>query len=423
MKKDLLNLASLTCIQGSNALIPLIMFPFLLHTLGASIYADLALAEALSLLVLAVVIFSFEIIGVSELVRFRESGDRVAIDNLFSGVLYIRLLLFLAAAVVAIGFYVLALGKSWSIITLWTFVPLAYVFQSAWVYQGFERNFPLAVFTVLSRIAALSLILLLVHGTDDAILVPGILGTTYLIGGLISFGYAIRHEGLRVHRISGGTLIAMAIDGKEIFFANIAVSVQRDLNVLILGIVGIPAQSLAAYSVAEKLTKSLQAIARPLNQLFFPKAIRAIRTDVTPTWHVARKISRHTLPQVGVVASILLVLTISYLVIRHYALIVIPYNNVDEILRYLSIMAPTVVFGIASYMFGSIGLNYLGGRAYFLAVILVTGTVSGALCFVLAHWIGAYAAAICYASAEVATMLATLMRYGRKSTSLGRAPL
>lgn len=414
VKKDLLNLSALTCIQASNALVPLIMFPFLLVQLGSSVYAQLALAEALSLLVLAVVIFSFEIVGISELVKFRERSDRDAINELFSSVFYIRLALFIAAAPFAILFYVLILGNSAVIIALWLLVPLAYIFQSAWLYQGFEENLPLAAFTLLSRVGSLGLVFLMVGNSGDAYLVPTIVGGAYLLGGLAAFGYAMKRHGLRLRRIAVARLMSVAVDGKEIFLTNVAVSVQRDLNVLILGVVGIPAQSIAAYSIAEKFTKSVQAIARPLNQLFFPKTIRAIRNETQPSTRVARIIARHTAPQIVLVVLALIGLAATYFALTNFTQIQIPFENVDEIIVYISIMAPTIVFGIASYMFGSVGLNYLGGRRHFLNIILITGVLSALSCFVLTYWIGAYAAAITYAAAEIATMAAVVARYVRR---------
>lgn len=415
LKTDLVNLGALAGVQVSNALAPLAIFPFLLHALGSEAYAEVAFAEALSLLVLAVVVFSFEVTGVSDLVRFRQANDHEAISRLFSSVLLIRLALFVVAAAVAVGLYTLFVGGSWTMISLWMLIPLAYIFQSLWFFQGSENNAPVGIITLLSRVSCVALVFLLIHDEHDRELVPAIMGSTYLLGGLVAFAYALYRYGVRLQAIPLKQLQHALLDGKEIFAGNIAVSLQRDFNVLILGVVGVPAGSLAAYSVAEKLSKSIQATSRPLNQLFFPKVIRAIKDDTAPTRAVARKIAVRTVPQVALTALLLAVLTAGYFVVQATTTVLATYPNVEQITAMLAIMAPTVIFGITTFMFGSAGLNYLGHRRTFFAIILITGTTSAALCFVLAHWIGAYAAALCYAGAEVVSAVLVVCQFHRRS--------
>ena len=415
VKTDLVNLGALAGVQASNALAPLVMFPFLLHALGSEAYAEVVFAEALSLLVLTVVAFSFEVTSVPELVRLREKNDQEAISRLFSTVLCVRLILFAVSAIVAIGLYTLVLGGSWTMVSLWMLVPLAYVFQSLWFYLGSEHNAPVGIVTLVSRVSCVMLVFILVKDEHDGNLVPAVMGTTYLVGGVAAFAYAVHRYRLRLRAIPLRQLGRDLIDGKEIFAGNIAVSLQRDVNVLILGVAGVPAGSLAAYSVAEKLSKSLQAVSRPLNQLFFPKVVRAIRDDTAPTRSVARKIARRTVPQVALMALILVALTGCYFAVQAFTTILVTYPNIDQITSMLAIMAPTVVFGIVSFMFGLVGLNYLGHRKTFFAIILVTGTTSAAVCFTLSHWIGAYAAALCYAGAEIASALLVVYQYNRSS--------
>ncbi len=69
LRPGLHNLAALTVIQGSNALIPLLIVPFAIATVGAGAYAQVAITEAISALVLAAVLYSFDVDGVARLSR------------------------------------------------------------------------------------------------------------------------------------------------------------------------------------------------------------------------------------------------------------------------------------------------------------------------------------------------------------------
>ena len=412
MKKDFMNLTALMCVQGSNALAPLVVFPYALHMLGSTAYTDLVLSEAISLLILAVVVYSFDVLGVSSVVHLKAHGNDSALSELFSSILYIRLLLFFSTALTAITFYHFVMGGDFLTMTLWSLVPLAYIFQSAWLFQGLERNIPSATFALASRVICVWLILSLVDDPTEKHLIPAIMGSTYLLGGLASFGYAAFRYDLRLRRIGWSKLVNLANDGKEVFLGNISVSLSKDINVLILGLIGVPAQSLAAYSIAEKLTKSFQAVSRPLNQLFFPKAIKALQDEHEPNWFIAKRLFRLTAPQVASLGGLLVILAGGYLIAAGYTSKVTSLPNTPEIVSFLSVMIPGTFFGIVSFMFGSVGLNYLNCRAYFFAVILFVGLLSASTCFLLGQWIGAHAAAYCYAGAELLTAVLVVRRFG-----------
>lgn len=401
VKKDIMNLGALVSIQGANALAPLIIFPYVLQMIGSRGYAELVLAESVSLLVLAVVVYSFDVVGVASLAALKAENNLEKISHLFSAILYLRLLLWFAAAVVALVFHHLVFHGSWVVMALWTLVPLAYVFQSTWLFQGFERNVQPAVVAVISRLTCIVFILWLIRNPSDKLLVPAIMGGFYLAGGVASLGYAVYGVGIRFRAVTYQQLWKMLHDGKEIFLGNISISLSRDFNVLILGLVGIPAHALSAYSIAEKVTKCVQAVARPLNQLFFPKTVRAIKDDKEPSRTVARKILRHTVPQVSVLAVVLVALLASYVWTSRYTTYMTRLSGSEEIQSYLLIMIPSIFFGIFNFMFGSVGLNYLNCRIYFFRAILFVGILCSSVCFILSHWVGAYAAAFCYLGSEV----------------------
>jgi len=407
-----MNLTALICIQGSNAVVPLIVFPFALHALGSTAYAELVFSEAIALFVLAIVTYSFDIVGVSNVVRLRCERPDPDLSGLFSAIFYVRLLLFVVAAACALALYRAFTDGSLVNIALWMLIPLSYVFQSTWLYQGLESNAPVAIFSFVSRTACVALVVALIDRPSDKYLLPGIMGSTYFLGGLGAFAYAKYRYQLRLRRVSWKNLRQLIVEGKEMFLGNISVSLSKDMNVIILGTVGVPAHSLAAYSIAEKLIKSFQAIARPLNQLFFPKTIRAIKDELEPSWRVAKAIFRQTLPQLGVLLLVLCLIVACYFVVGKNISSIASFPNVGEIVQFLTIMVPGVFFGVASFMLGSVGLNYLNCRNYFFRVILIVGLVSVSVCYWFAHSIGAMAAAFCYVSAEVLTALLTVRRYG-----------
>lgn len=406
-----MNLSALTAIQGANALAPLVVFPYALHALGSAPYAQLVMSESISQLLLGFVIFSFDINGVSRAVHLKLQKDHEGLGRTFSAIFCIRLLLYVAGLAVAVAFYGLVIHGPWQIMVLWSLVPLSYIFQSLWLFQGLEANFPAAITALFSRLACVGLMFWLVRGPDDQMLVPAIMGGCYLVGGLCNFIFLLTRWNVRLHAVARRELLLMVKDGKEIFLGNFSVSLYRDLNVLILGLVGVAAPALAAYSVAEKLIKCLQAVARPLNQLFFPRVIKCIHGTASPSRAVAVTILRQTVPQLAGLLLVTLGLWAAYMVAYRVIPWIARFPDETLIAEFVGIMMVSVFFGVVNYMLGIVGLNHLDGRHYLFRAILSVGVLSAVTCFFLGSFIGAYAGVYCFVGAEFFLMLIIARKY------------
>lgn len=413
--RNVSNLGALSAIQLANALVPIIVFPFALSVLGADIYAELAIAEALSVIVLTAVLYSFEVEGVGRVIDLRADGDHDGLGRLLVQIIAARLFLFVASAAVTLAIVTGLTGRFPKLLALWLLVPLGHVFYSYWFYQGVERNIPAALATVAARVAGVALVLASVRDKDDAWLIPLALGGTFCIGGIVAATYlAVRYGARMPSRLP--RLIGQSIwDGRTIVLGNAAVVLYRDLNVVVLGATGVSSVGVAAYSLAEKVIKMVQASSRPINQLFFPKAINAIRGEATPTRHNGLVLARMTAPQLAIMAALLAGAACVY----QFAIF---WNVLPEVWRLPSglgaltlVMVPGVFLGVANYMFGVVGLNYLGARGALAGAIVMTGVTNLIVCAALSAWMGAMGGALAFALAELVLLVQILLRYRKRS--------
>lgn len=405
------NLTALTVIQGSNALVPLLIVPFALSSIGTGAYAQVAITEAISALVLAAVLFSFDVDGVARVARLGRDAAPALLGAALGEVLAARLLLFVVAAPLAILAYVLAGGQSVLLLALWLLVPLGHVFHAYWFYQAIEHNVPPAAFTLLSRVATLGIVFGLVREPQDAALIPLAIGGPFVVGGLVSLWYVVLRLQLPLRPVSLATILTDLRRGKEVFAGNISVSLYREMNVVILGIVGVSAAGIATYALVEKSIKMLQAVTRPLNQFFFPKVLRALPADALPDRASARLIARYTMPQLAAVLVLMILVALGYAAVSPLMPRVRALGALPGVKEMATIMAPAMLFGIANFMFGTAGLNALQQRGYLFLVIMATGVASVALCFVLSIGLGATGAALCFVTAEAMLFGLIMLRY------------
>jgi len=413
IRRHFTNISALACIQVSNALVPILVFPYALFVLGPGPFSEIVLAEAVSNIVLTLVIFSFEIDGVARVSNLTIRDNRSEIGKIYANIFYARLLIWSVAAVLALGGVAIATGKPPTLMALWLLVPLGYIFHATWLYQGLEQNIPAAVFTLLSRAAAVLIVLLTLKGADTAYVVPMAIGLTFMVGGLASVAYAALVLGLKPQRPEWTEILFLLRHGKEILFGNLSVLLYRDLNVLILGAVGAGTVAVSAYSLTEKLVKMLQATMRPLTQFFFPRLLRRLHGISAPSRQVAQLVMRYTLVQLCILALMVVgiagVLTLAWC----FTDIIRNYPNGEQIILLSAVMVPAIFLGIMNFMFGSAGLNYLNARKYLFYAIFATGLINLIVCAVLSLWLGAFGAAVAFAFAEAPLLIMTLWKYRR----------
>jgi PST family polysaccharide transporter len=409
--RDLSNLVSLFGVQVANAAMPLIVFPHLLRVAGQGLYAQVVLSEAVALAVLTAALYSFDIDALTRVVGLDPRRDGPAISQAFSGVMLARLIMFAACAALALaGCALFAAELIWPL-AWWLLLPLSHVLQSAWLFQGLERNAPIATAMVVSRVVCIALILWLVDGPDQYLLVPALVGSTALLGALGVVAYARGALGLRLCRVPVADIRALFRHGRTIFFGNASVFMYRDMNVVLLDAAGAGAPAVAAYSLAEKLVKGLQAAVRPLNLLFFPKALRAIRSLHRADLHALGILLRLTAPQILALLMIVVAMVAGWHVTADRLPLLRDLPDRAMIAILLALMIPAVFFGVANFMLGSIGLNHLAERRYMFVSLLAVGVLNLVACYGLARAFGGSGAALAFVLSEVVLAGLVVSRY------------
>lgn len=409
--KHLLTVGALAGIQVSNALVPILLYPFALHMLGADAFSHVVIAEAVAMIVLTLVLYSFDVDGVARIAPLSLEADLLQISDIFSLVLWTRLAIFIGCLIVVLGALALLAPDLLPLVGLWMLLPLGFVLNAFWFYQGLERNIVAAILALAGRSAAVAVVFVFVRSPADAFIVPLAIGGCFVAGGLLSLIYVVSGLGISLQRPDPRAILNALRAGKEIFVGNLSVMMYRDMNVLILGGAGAPAPSIAAYSMAEKLVKMLQASTRPLTQFFFPRLLRQLSPSARPGPDTAAIIGRYTLPQVLILGAGLLVAAVGTAGLLLLTDLVQRLPVGGDVILMAAIMSSSMFFGIGNFMFGVAGLNALGAKRYMVASIVLIGVLNVAVCWVMASVFEGVGAAVTFVVAEAALFALILIRY------------
>lgn len=400
------NLAALTVIQGSNAVLPLIIFPYALYIFGSDVYQNIVYAEAVALFGVALVLFGYDLFGVKELVSTRARWPE---SDLFSIVLASRLLLFIVSTVLGTAFVAITSPETLIYFLCWLPMILSFAVQPNWYYQGIENNVFLAVCQIVSRVGIVIGIFVLadnIHGTGLVLMVS--LGM--LAGAVIAVWGACQIGQLRLHWPPFESIVQSLQETKEIFLSAFSVTLFRSSNVILLSLLGVNSDAVSLYSVVEKLIKAVQAICRPLNQFFYPGVLRACNDHTKPSAHLLKGLTPLIVPQLLVLGALWVtaaLLSVTYVIQDN--LVASDTKQLYEAAKLVAIMAGATGFGIVNFMLGSAALNAVGYQRTLLVCVLATGVLSLGLNILLIGNFGVTGAAIGYTVAE--TVLFSLLLY------------
>ena len=399
--KAALNLVALAAIQGANALIPILFFPYLVFILGTTLFAKLVAFEAVALYVVTVSLYSFEVIGVQRLIEAKGRG-RDEISRVYFEILYTRIFLFLVSCFIVLAIFYLFFPHDLIYAAMWMLLPLGQVFQSNYYYQAVERNFANALIIILSRFSFIAVGYFFVKGVDDVFLAHALIPLSYLVSGLFSVALIAKQLESLPPYIRANVIWETLCSGWVLFFGNLAVVLYRNSNILILTAVSGNVVAISAYAVAEKLVKMLQAICTPLNQLFFPRVISALQLEkslpVTVIW-------KYTKPQIVIFILFLpVVIFLAYIDLSYRQYI---FNK--DIFPIFIIMSFAPLFGIANFMFGMVGLSAVKKSGSFAQGTVLAGFSSVALCIASSQFFSTYGAAFSYLLAEVILFLYVIL--------------
>jgi len=370
-KKDLTNLISLAGIHGSNALFPLVVFPYLFLMLNENEFSVIVVSESIVLYILAICLYSFDISGVKDIVANIQNKKLDKVGEIYWSIFLVRILIFfpLSALVLFIAF--VFFETHLYIILLWLMFPLGMILQSNYYFQATETNIKLSLLIFIARVSSCILIYIFIKESGSSLMATGFLAGSFMASGLASIGYVIYSLGVKRDYFKFDNIMTELKKGRAIFIGNFSVSLFRGSNILILSVVSNPL-AVSIYSLAEKIVKSLQALSRPLNELAFPKIVKGINSSNVKS-DAPKIIWNNTRHQILIMLLLIPVFIGGLHLILYYNV----WDKLDTyIVNLITIMVFAIFFGIANFMYGSVGLNVLGFHRYYALAISAAGAIS-----------------------------------------------
>lgn len=267
------NFLSLSLLQATNYLLPLITLPYLIQVLGVEYFGLLAFATAIIAYFSILTSYGFNLTATKEISLHRENKKKII--EIYSSVMSIKFILlllnFLLLCILVFSFQ--RLEEHWEIYLLTFGSVLGEFLLPIWVFQGMERMKYITYLNIISKSIFTIAIFIFVQEKSDVYLVALFFSLGAIIAGLLSL-YLIKKEfNINFQRQKQETLRFYLIDGWHVFLSRFYVSLYTTTNVLLLGLF---TNNLAVgyYSIVEKIVLAIGGLFQPLNQTIYPYLVK-----------------------------------------------------------------------------------------------------------------------------------------------------
>lgn len=385
---------SLSILNGLNLLLPLITLPYMLRIIGPSKYGIYSFVYVLIQYILLLSTYGFNFSATKQIAQFRDDKDQI--NKIYNSVIYTRLLLAVLGICIfyLLSFIFFSSSEEILLFSLGIGMVLGDVFIPVWLFQGMEKMRYLTIVNAISKIVFTVLIFFVILSPEDYIYIILLNSLGYIVAGIFSTVIVFFQFKLYLSFPCWKEMKFQLSDGFHVFCSTLSMNLYRNSNIFILGLFASDA-SVGIYSAAEKVIKALQGVISPVAEALFPHLgyrfkSKKIKENILYLIKLAKPFS-----------LLLFLMAISVFIFAPFISNILLGSSFDNAIPLIRLMTLVIIFGGLNYVLGIVGLINLNLQRNFFRSVVISGTLSVLLMFLLVHWLNIYAGAISMIMSEI----------------------
>lgn len=277
-KKVIENYFFMTLILILNSLFALLIYPYLIRTLGKESYGVYVFGSSVANYFICFVGFGFELYGVREIAKDPFSKPNISriISIIFTAKLYLELFSLLVFGILL--YTVPILQENQSVYWICFSTTLVNILFPTWYFQGIQKMKVVTFIQLVFKLLSLPFIFYFVRSSQDIVVFSLIMSISTLLGALYAFIHLFWIEKLTL-RIYGAKQVWQYIrESQYFFYANILNIVKAQSLNLIIG-VRFGMSDLAIFDLASKIVQIPMVLLTSINGALFPKIMASFSVN------------------------------------------------------------------------------------------------------------------------------------------------
>lgn len=263
------NFTSLSFLQITNFLLPLITLPYLIRVLGVDKFGLIVFAQAFCQYFVVLTDFGFNLSAVREISIHRSYIDKVS--EIYCSVMLIKSAL-TVLSLILLSVIVFSFSKfrgDWLIFYLSFGLVIGQTLFPIWFFQGMEKMKYIALLNILAKSIFTVCIFVFIRNSSDYIYVPLLQSLGFLVAGCIGQVAAFKNFKIQFLIPKPGKIAHHAKDSLQFFMSRVSVSLYTASNAFFLGLFASHAM-VGYYAAAEKLYMAAKQLYQPLANAIYP---------------------------------------------------------------------------------------------------------------------------------------------------------
>ncbi len=271
-KVALSNAGYLTCLQALTLAFPLISYPYLIKTLGSSLYGEILLAQGVAFFLCAFVSYGFNLSATREISLNKNRLRKVS--KIYTATIISKVIILIPSIFIFFCYGYYSASEDMRLLYFFCMGPLIYeVFFPTWLYQGLEKMKYITVLNVICRTFLLISIFTIVKSPEDGIKLAIVNFSFYLTISIMSQWVVYAKLKVVFEKIGWRNVVRSFKNGYAIFISTIFIAIKDRLNILIVGAVFGPSQ-VVIYDLAIKIVSVLSIPQNIIITAFFPQVVK-----------------------------------------------------------------------------------------------------------------------------------------------------
>jgi PST family polysaccharide transporter len=369
------NFSSLTILQISNYLFPIITFPYLVRVLGPDKFGLVNFAAAFVAYFNVFTDYGFNLSATKDISINRNNPAKV--NEIFSTILVIKFILFIVSLILfSVLVFTIPRFSASSDIYIYSFmIVLGTVLFPGWFFQGMEKMKYITITNVTVKVIWAVLVFTLIRSADDVLLLVILNGCSFIFIGLFSLILLIKIFKVKFIAPSISQIKMQLINGWYVFVSTASITLYTTSNVFILGLFA-GNEVVGYFAAADKIRIAVQGLFGNAGQTVFPHLSKMFEESKKEAVIFVKKYRNYSV-------SIAVILTVMLFALAKPIVLIVLGNGYEPSVNVFRIILFLPLIILLSNIYGiqvMLNLNY---KKEFFRIILFAGIVNLILSFIL----------------------------------------
>ena len=268
----------LSLLYGFQLIIPYIILPYLLSTIGEAGYGQIAFSLSIIAYLIALIDYGFHMYGSRQIALLESDEEKQNI--FFMNVIYTKLCLFVLGSLLIILFVLLLprLQDVQNILYIFLVLAFSYVLNPQFYVTGKQKVKVLAIVTMVIKILYLLLVIIFVKDMNDLWVYALIYSVMMLVISFINFIYVYVKYKISLVRFRIKTIMTLIKDAFPLFSTSLMNQIFLVFGNFYLGFI-VSDRLVGIYASLLKVSSVVVILYLPLSDAFLPYITRLYQSD------------------------------------------------------------------------------------------------------------------------------------------------